>query len=263
MAIRRTPAIPGLRYHPRMCGRYALYGPKSLSSSEKHAINERERSLVQRFLDRYLDNIAPRYNIAPQQGNPANYVPVLRAGAGGQPEIVPMQWWLLPHWSREPRVRYTSFIARVEGVADAASFRVPFRRRRCLIPASGWYEWQELPTGNLPWFVHPADGFPALLAGVWDRWERDGTVVESCSIITGEANDTVRRFHDRMPFPLPAGSHEAWLDPALTDATAAHALLQPVPADAVAAYRVDKRVNNARNTGPELTEPLAVNEEEK
>jgi putative SOS response-associated peptidase YedK len=239
-----------------MCGRYALYGPKSVSRAEKDALADGEHRLIQRFIDRYLEGFPPRYNIAPQQGNPANYVPVLRMGADGQPEIVPMQWWLLPHWSKQPRVRYTSFIARVEGVAEAASFRVPFRRRRCLIPATGWYEWQELPTGNLPWFVYPRDGETALLAGVWDRWEGDGKVVESCSIITGEANATISRFHDRMPFPLPAANQDAWLDPTLTDANAARELLQPVPAEAVAAHRVDKRVNNARNTGPALVEPL-------
>jgi len=240
-----------------MCGRYALYGPKSVSRREKAALDGRDAGLIEQFIDRYLESFPPRYNIAPQQGNPANYVPVLRVRADGQPEIVPMQWWLLPHWSREPRVRYTSFIARVEGVAEAASFRVPFRRRRCLIPASGWYEWQELPGGNLPWFVHPAGGGIALLAGLWDRWERDGVVVESCSIITGEANGTVARFHDRMPFPLPAANQDAWLDPQLTDPKAVRDLLQPAPEDAIAAHRVSKRVNNARNTGADLIEPLA------
>jgi len=239
-----------------MCGRYALYGPKSVSRPEKSALDDGAEQLIRRFVERYLENFPPRYNIAPQQGNPANYVPVVRAAAGGGPEIVPMQWWLLPHWSKEPRVRFTSFIARVEGVADAASFRLPFRRRRCLIPASGWYEWQELASGNLPWFVSPGNDETALLAGLWDRWERDGSVVESCSIITGPANETVGRFHDRMPFPLPAANQDAWLDPALTDAQAVRELLQPVPADAVRAHRVDKRVNSTRNDGPELTQPI-------
>src|SRR5512147_2810517 len=132
-----------------MCGRYALYGPKSRSLQLKKDVTARERALIQKFIDEYLKQAAPRYNIAPQQGNPKNYVPIVRRGAGGELELAVVQWWLLPHWSKEPRIKHSTFNARIETVGSLASFREPFKRRRCLIPASGWYEWQELPSGNL------------------------------------------------------------------------------------------------------------------
>src|SRR5450631_123336 len=133
----------------------------------------------------------PRFNIAPQQGNPSRYVPVVRANKDGQPEGVRLQWWLLPFWSKTPRIKYTTFNARVESITAAASFREPFKKRRCLVPVSGWYEWQELPTGNLPWYISPANDEAVMLAGIWERWEHDGEVVESFSLVVGEANGTI------------------------------------------------------------------------
>ena len=100
---------------------------------------------------------AARFNVAPQQGEPRNYIPVIRADPVGALELTDMQWWLLPFWSKEPRIKYSTFNARVESVATASSFREPFKRRRCLIPARGWYEWQDLPQGKQPWFFHSAD----------------------------------------------------------------------------------------------------------
>ena len=139
-----------------MCGRYALYGPKSRSAAEKKSLADADRALIERFIDKYFETAAPRYNIAPQQGNPKNFIPIVRAGTAGEPELALVQWWLLPNWSKEPRVKFSTFNARIESVGTLASFRDSLKKRRCLIPASGWYEWQELPTGNLPWFVHPS-----------------------------------------------------------------------------------------------------------
>jgi putative SOS response-associated peptidase YedK len=90
-----------------------------------------------------------------------------------------LQWWLLPFWSKEPRIKYSTFNARIETVAKAASFCDPFKRRRCLIPAVGWYEWQETPSGKQPWYIRPADRNAAMLAGLWDRWQKDDQVIES------------------------------------------------------------------------------------
>jgi putative SOS response-associated peptidase YedK len=229
-----------------MCGRYV---------TPTEAAMERQWSIKR-------SNGGPfgqRHNIAPQQGNPANYVPIIRRIADapdGALELVAMQWWLLPNWSREPRVKFSSFNARVESVSTAASFRVPFRRQRCLFPVQGWYEWQELPTGNRPWYFHAANDEPLAFAGIWDRWEGDGEVIESCSIVVGEPNDAVRTVHDRMPFIIPREREADWLDPALTDADEVMALLQRAPEDLVRFHRVAKRVNNARLDDPALMQPL-------
>ena len=153
-----------------MCGRYV--------SPEQAAI-ERQWHIGRQNQPTLSEPFATRYNVAPQQGNPANFIPVVRQAEGGELELTRLQWWLLPFWSKEARIKYSTFNARVETVAKAASFRDPLKRRRCIIPALGWYEWQELPTGNLPWYLHDAKGELLAFAGLWDRWERGADVVES------------------------------------------------------------------------------------
>jgi len=226
-----------------MCGRYV--------SPEQAAI-ERQWHIGRHNQPMLSEPFAARYNVAPQQGNPANYVPVVRQSEGGELELTRLQWWLLPYWSKEPRIKYSTFNARVETVVKAASFRDPLKRRRCVIPALGWYEWQELPSGNLPWFLHGAKGELLAFAGLWDRWEGGAEVIESCSIVVGPANTTFGKIHDRMPFVLPPDRAEQWLDRNLTDAGKAMELLQPNPDDAIAFHRVGTRVSNARNHGAEL-----------
>lgn len=201
---------------------------------------------------------AARYNVAPQQGNPANYIPVVREALHGTPgelELARLQWWLQPHWSKEARIKFSTFNARVENVANAASFREPLKRRRCIVPALGWYEWQELPGGNLPWYLHAANGELLAFAALWDRWEHEDQVIESCSLIVGPANGAFMPIHDRMPFVLTQERQGPWLDRTLTDPKRAMQLLQPNPEEAIVFHRVGKRVSNARNQGPELIEP--------
>lgn len=199
-----------------------------------------------------------RFNVAPQQGNPQNYVPVIRADADGTLELTDMQWWLLPFWSDVPRIKYATFNARVESVAKSSSFREPFRRRRCLIPARGWFEWQDLPGGKQPWFFHSKNGGLLAFAGIWDEWKRDGTVVESCAIIVGDSDSAVRAVHDRQPFVIAQEEQAAWLSPALTDAGTIIELLRPPQAGSIAFHRVSKAVGNVRNQGPELVRPDEV-----
>jgi len=201
-----------------------------------------------------------RYNVAPQQGNANNYIPVVRATEDGGFELLRAQWWLLPFWSKEPRVKYSTFNARVETVASAASFREPFRKRRCLIPAMGWYEWQELPSGNLPWFLHGAQGKILALAGLWERWQgkqaHGGEIIESCTIIVGPANDRFKPIHDRMPYALDEARAHQWLDGGLTDAAKVMKILRPNPDDAIDFHRVSTRVSNARNQAADLIDPV-------
>ena len=232
-----------------MCGRFVT--PDQAAAERAWHIGGRSRSPL-------ADIFTPRYNVAPQQGNPERYIPVIRKREDGTAEAVKMQWWLLPFWSKEPRVKYSTFNARVETVVKAASFREPFKRRRCLIPAAGWFEWQALPSGKQPWFIHLASGDAAMLAGLWDRWEKDGQVIESCSIVIGEANKAISSFHDRSPFILTPDRYDPWLDRALTGADEVMKLLQPVPDDALAFHRVSTRVSSARNEGADLIEAIEM-----
>ncbi len=231
-----------------MCGRYV---------TPTQAAAERSWQLSSRLKRNPLDDMfTARSNVAPQQGNPDRYIPVIRNREDGTAEAVKVQWWLLPAWSKESRIKYSTFNARVETVAKAPSFRDPFKRRRCLIPAAGWYEWQETSAGKQPWYIHRADSEVAMLAGLWDRWERDGQVIESCTIVIGPANAAVNAFHDRMPFVLTLDRYDPWLDRAVTDPDQVLKLLQPVPENALDCYPVSTRVSSARNEGAELIEPI-------
>ena len=230
-----------------MCGRYV--------SPEQAAI-ERQWHIGRRQQPALAQPFAARYNVAPQQGNPANFIPVVRAAEDGALELVRLQWWLLPHWSKQPRIKYSTFNARVETAAAAASFREPLKRRRCVIPALGWYEWQELPAGNLPWYLHGAKDEMLAFAGLWDRWQGADEAIESCTIVVGPANRSFGEIHDRMPFALTADRAAQWLDRKLTDAGRVMELLQPNAEDAIAFHRVSPRVSNARNQGAELIRAL-------
>ena len=200
-----------------------------------------------------------RFNVAPQQGNPENYVAVIRADPDGTLELTDMQWWLLPYWSKEARIKYSTFNARIENVVTSASFREPFKRRRCLVPAQGWFEWQDKPGGKQAWFFHAANESLLAFAGIWDRWRVDGQTIESFAIIVGAPDPTVEHVHDRVPCLIPAQNEAVWLDPRLTDAEEIKRLLVPACASAIAFHRVGRAVGNVRNQGSELIvrEPLA------
>lgn len=226
-----------------MCGRYV---------SPDQASIERQWHIGRGNQPKLGEPFAARYNVAPQQGNPANYVPAIRQAKDGELELVRLQWWLLPFWSKAPRIKYATFNARVETAATAASFREPLKRRRCIIPALGWYEWQALASGKLPWYLYGANGELLAFAGLWDRWEGGTEAIESCSIIVGPANAAFGKIHDRMPFALSPERADRWLDRNLTDAGSAMELLQPNPDDAIAFHRISARVSNARNQGADL-----------
>lgn len=199
------------------------------------------------------------FNIAPDQGSEnrsPRLLPVVRHGAAGN-ELAMMQWWLLPHWSREPFVKYSTFNARSDTVAKSPTFRDSFRSRRCLVPASGFYEWEKRGGAKLPWNVRVRGAGLFAMAGLWDRWERGGQVVESFSVIVTEANSLMRPIHDRMPVILQPQDYARWLNPGFSEVGELLALLKPYPSENMDAFRVSTRVNNARNEGPELAEPIA------
>jgi len=209
-----------------------------------------------------------RHNVAPQQGNPDNYIPIVRQNDAGELEVARVQWWLLPAWNKGRMLDFPTFNARVESVKDKPAFRDSLRFRRCVIPAKGWYEWQELKAGNLPWYLHGAKGEEIIhFAGLWARWtdRASGETVDSCAIIVGPANKRFWDLHDRMPFLLDRDTAQAWMDRSLTDADKALALLQVNPEDSVAWHRVGMKVNKAGpdNQGADLAEALTPEDIER
>ena len=162
-----------------------------------------------------------------------------------------LRWGLVPFWSKTATTKYALINARSEGIETKPSFRSPFRHRRCIIPASGFYEWRHADGGKQPFFIRPIGGGTFALAGVWDHWEgEEGQVIDSCSIITTTANTLMQAIHDRMPVILPAGSMTDWLNPE-TGKEEALALLAPFAESAMEAYPVGSRVNSPKNNGPE------------
>lgn len=208
-----------------MCGRYV---------SPDQAAIERHYQLGQGRGDPF----PARYNVTPQQGNPRAYVPVIRHNANGETELANLQWWLLPYWSKESRVKFSTFNARTDKVVNAASYRVPFRKRRCLIPALGWFEWQASPQGKLKWWLHRSGRGILSFAGLWDRWHRGDEIIESCTIIVGAANAAMRHVHDRMPVIIEPKDETFWLDTNIEATQALESLLTPPPDDAITAHRV-------------------------
>ncbi|MGD8312741.1 MAG: SOS response-associated peptidase, partial [Gammaproteobacteria bacterium] len=137
--------------------------------------------------------LGPRYNIAPSRD-----IAAIRQGGQGR-ECVPLRWGLVPAWSDEPKTRYSTINARAETVADKPAYRQSFRHRRCLIPATGFYEWQQAGDGRIPHHIRRKDGGLFAFAGLWDRWEKAETTLESCTIIVTAANKLMAPIHDRMP----------------------------------------------------------------
>jgi putative SOS response-associated peptidase YedK len=169
-----------------------------------------------------------------------------------------MRWGLVPHWQNDPSAR-GHINARVETVATNNTFRDSFARRRCLIPADGFYEWEAPEKGRHPHWVYRADGHPMVFAGIWAtrKDHESGEWLRSCAIITRGAVGVVEAIHDRMPVLVPEGSWEAWLDRDFDDQEAALGLLEEPDPDLIMEHRVSKEVNSVRNDGPQLNRPVA------
>jgi putative SOS response-associated peptidase YedK len=197
----------------------------------------------------------PRYNIAPSQP----LLLVRNARAPGAREWAFALWGLVPPWAKEFRPG-TGFInARAETAAEKPAFRAAMRRRRCLIPATGFYEWQKQGARKQPYLIRMADGAPFALAGLWEHWiGADGSELETCAILTTEPNDLMRPIHNRMPAILPKTAFAQWLDPAQENGARAAALLRPYPAEGMSTHPVSTVVNNPRNDSRECVEPAGL-----
>jgi putative SOS response-associated peptidase YedK len=177
----------------------------------------------------------------------------------GQREPVFLKWGFIPSWADDPAIGNRMINARSETVADKPSFRSAFRKRRCLIPASGFYEWQAVAgkKEKQPFFIRMDHGRPFAFAGLWEAWNKGEEPVESCTILTTAANDVMKPLHHRMPVMLDAKDYGTWLDPAVQDQEKLEPLLVPYH-EGLTAIPVSTCVSSPRNDGPRCIEPVAA-----
>ncbi len=227
-----------------MCGRYTLI-----------ANAEAIRLLFE--LPAFDERLAvPRYNIAPTQP-----IVVVRLGPKGR-ELVPMRWGLIPWWAKDPKSLPLMINARAESIADKPAYRDPFKYRRCLVPASGFYEWQARERGaKQPFAVQPAEDRPIAFAGLWETWHgADGSEIDSAVIVTTDANALLMPIHDRMPAVLEPDDFETWLSPRTRPEEAA-TLLKPAREDLFRLTPVSTLVNSANNDDPRLLKEATADDE--
>lgn len=202
----------------------------------------------------YIDGewFPPRHNIAPTQP-----IAVIRVEHGAR-RFALVRWGLVPAWVDDPRKFSLLINARAEGVATKPSFKSALKYRRCLVPATGFYEWRRAKGGTKqPYLIRRRDRQLMAFAGLWERWlGRDGSEVDSACIITTEANATVATIHDRMPVIVDPRDHDRWLDVSRYPAGSVHELMRPTADDLLEAIPVSTRVNKADNDDPSLLEPL-------
>jgi len=180
----------------------------------------------------------------------------------GRPSLTALRWGLVPSWASTPSDGATLFNARIETVVDKPAFRDAIRRRRCVLPADGWYEWARFDDGRrIPHFLSAADGELLGLAGIWEEWrDAEGRVLRTTAILTGAAPADLARVHDRAPMVLDRSDWLRWLDPAAPEATV-RGLLRPTPAGTIRLWPVAGRVGDVRENDPGLTTPVAVDEQ--
>lgn len=196
----------------------------------------------------------PRYNIAPTQP-----VAAIRIHPDTtKRKCVMLRWGLIPSWAKDLRIGNQCINAKSETVAEKPAFRPSFVKRRCLVIADGFYEWQQLATHKQPMWIGLRDRQPFAFAGLWARWEPpEATSVESCTIITTEPNDLLAPIHNRMPVILDPTTYEQWLDPSFKNTEYLKAFLRPFPADQMQAYPVSTVVNSPSHDVPQCLEPVA------
>lgn len=218
-----------------MCGRFAVTLPPDAMAQLFAAVPSNDLPDV------------PNFNVCP-----TNQVHVVMSDEGRR--LVSMRWGFIPHWYKKPNDGPLLINARAETIAEKPAFRAACRERRCLVPATGFYEWTKDEEGNrLPWYIHPADDGPLVFAGVWQDWARDDLSFRTVAIVTCGANESMSRIHHRMPVVLAHDDWGKWLG---EDGHGAASLMQPAPEDALAFHRVAREVNSNRASGPELIEPI-------
>lgn len=222
-----------------MCGRYALKTPAS--------------ELVARFGLDESEDFPARYNISP-----GTDIPVIRQSPEGKRVLHQLRWGLVPHWAKDRAIGARLNNARGETVADKPSFRDAFKRRRCLVPADGFYEWKTEGRSKHPYYFSMRAGEAFALGAIWESWRApDGDIIRTCCLITTGANEIMVPVHDRMPVIVASEQYEAWLSAPPAEA---FELVKPFRAEAMQAWPVSKRVSRSAEEGADLIEPLATTE---
>jgi putative SOS response-associated peptidase YedK len=221
-----------------MCGRFTLTQPAYIAA--KFGLDN--------FAPVEPELYMPRFNVAPTQRI------VVIPTSDMQREARSMRWGLIPYWAKDIKIGSNLINARAEGIAIKPAFRDAFESRRCLIPADGFYEWQQTPRGKQPYRIVLATGELFAFAGLWERWRSpDGESIESCCIVTCPPNALTAQFHNRMPVIIAPGDYDTWL---IGTPERALALLKPYPAEEMRAYPVSAKVSSPGNDTPELVDPL-------
>jgi len=225
-----------------MCGRFSLTATP----------DEIAEALPWLIIPEGAQSQPPRYNIAPSQ-------PIAVVPNTGENRLDYFLWGLIPFWAKDPQIAGRLINARGETLAEKASFKAPYKYRRCLILASGFYEWQKQPgsKSKVPHYIRLKSGQPFGFAGLWDRWNApDGSEILSAAIITTQPNPLVRPIHERMPVILPPSAYETWLDRGEKSPDELDSLLIPYPAKEMEAYPVSTFVNSPGNDGLECIRPV-------
>ncbi len=218
-----------------MCGRFAIYSSVEAIVDYAKTINR-------------IEKIQANYNVAPGQN-----IPVVLFEDQGR-IIKLMRWGLVPFWAKEAKMGYRLINARAETVADKPSFRRAFKRNRCLIIANGFYEWRK--SDKQPYYIYPRDTKLFAFAGIWEEWnDPEGQPLHTCSIITTEPNEFMKKIHERMPVILPQQDEDFWISSEIRSPEILLSLLKPFPG-AMEAYPVSKEVNSTRNNHQKLVEPV-------
>jgi putative SOS response-associated peptidase YedK len=226
-----------------MCGRFVSASPPD-QLAQYFGVDQVAEALLE-----------PSWNVAP-----TNDVYAVTE-EGGVRRLDAFHWGLVPIWAKSPSAGSKMINARAETLAEKNAYKPAFKKRRCIIPADGFYEWKKIPgqKNKQPMFIHPPEGEHFAFAGLWEVWrgpDKKGEPLRSCTIITGSPNEAVRDVHDRMPVILPASAWETWLDPDNDDLATLGKLFVPAPASLTLMHPVSTEVNNVRNRGPHLTDEV-------
>ena len=221
-----------------MCGRFTLSQPPDAIASV--------------FDLAQIPPLEPRYNIAPTQLIPVVLYPSLQS----EKQLQMFHWGLIPSWAKAPAIGAKLINARAETVSEKPSFKSAFKKRRCLIIADGFYEWQRQEGKKQPYYFRLQNEQIFAFAGLWEHWQSSAEeTIDSCTILTTEANDLLRPIHDQMPVIIAPKDYELWLNP-VEKAETLQPLLRPYQADLMTSYAVSTKVNNPKNNTPECINSL-------
>ena len=226
-----------------MCGRFNM-------------ISDPLTQLIMQIVNGELGDVSieDRFNVAPTED-----VPVLLKTPEGEWQLSDMRWWLVPNWTDAPSTKYTMFNAKSETLAKNRAFQMPFKRQRCIVPASGYYEWQKQASGKVPYLIQPAESTGFAFAGLWDTWQRGDQRINSCTIITGAAPEGMAKYHNRVPIHLSLDEVDRWLNME-THADELKTILSPHLREPMMVTPVSNYVGNSRNKDARCIEPLGDSE---